>query len=251
MIENKPKVTLITGADKGIGFETAMALAKAGQQVWLGSRSQNRAKQAVDKIRQAGYHAEGLVLDVTKQSEIDRAEQLISEKIGYLDILINNAGIALDNHEEAATLPIDVMQKEFDVNFFGTVRMIQAFIPLLTNAKSAKIINISSNMGSLGLASDKNSRFYQVSSLGYQASKAAVNVATITFAKELEDTGITVNSVDPGWTATSFGGRDLNQPVPQGMQSVDEGAAQIIKLATDADNQLNGAFTENVGYLPW
>lgn len=244
-------LTLITGADKGIGFETAMALAKLGQHVLLGSRHQDQGQQAVDKIRQAGYDAELVILDVTKQSDIDRAKATIDEKYGYLDVLINNAGIALDNHENAETLSTNVIRTEFDVNFFGTVSMIQAFIPLLKKSKSAKIINVSSNMGSLGLASDPNSRFYHVSSLGYQSSKAAVNFATITFAKELKDTHITVNSVNPGWTATSFGGRDVSQPVPQGMQSVHQGAQQIIKLASDPANELNGTFTENEGTLPW
>ncbi len=106
-------------------------------------------------------------------------------------------------------------------------------------------------MGSLDLASDPNSKFYNVSSLGYQSSKAAVNFATITFAKELADTNITVNSVNPGWTATAFGGRDTKQPVPDGMQTVQEGARQIVKLASDPRNDLNGTFTENDGSLPW
>lgn len=143
-------LTLITGADKGIGFETAMALAKLGQHVLLGSRHQDQGQQAVDKIQQAGYDAELVILDVTKQSDIDRAKATIDEKYGYLDVLINNAGIALDNHENAETLSTDVIRTEFDVNFFGTVSMIQAFIPLLKKSKSAKIINVSSNMARWG-----------------------------------------------------------------------------------------------------
>lgn len=251
MAENKPRLTLITGADKGIGFETAMALAKLGQHILLGSRDRDRGQEVVNRIKNAGYHADLLVLDVTNQADIQRAKKIVTESNGYLDILINNAGIALDNHEDAATLSIDTIRKEFDVNFFGAVSMIQAFIPLLKKSKSGKIINVSSNMGSLGLASDPHSKFYNISSLGYQSSKAAVNFATITFAKELADTNITVNSVNPGWTATSFGGRDTNQPAPAGMQSVQEGAQPIIKLASDARNELNGTFTENDGSLPW
>lgn len=251
MTDKRPILTLITGADRGIGFETAMSLAKKGQHILLGSRNMARGKKAVDKIRQAGYDAELLILDVTDQTDIDRNKLIVNEKFGYLDTLINNAGIALDNHEDAVTLSTNVIRKEFDVNFFGTVSMIQAFIPLLKRAKSGKIINVSSNMGSLKLASDPNSKFYNVSSLGYQSSKAAVNFATITFAKELADTNITVNSVNPGWTATAFGGRDTKQPVPDGMQTVQEGARQIVKLASDPRNDLNGTFTENDGSLPW
>ena len=251
MSDTKKTLTLITGADRGIGFETAMALAKLGQHILLGSRDRDRGIEAVNKIKDAGYDAELIVLDVTSQDDISRAQATVNKKYGHLDILINNAGIALDNHKDAAILSVDVIRKEFDVNFFGTVSMIQAFIPLLKKSPSAKIINVSSNMGSLGLASDPNSRFYKVSSLGYQSSKAAVNFATITFAKELADTHITVNSVNPGWTATAFGGRDTNQPAPVGMQSVQKGAQQIIKLASDPRNDLNGMFTENEGTLPW
>lgn len=175
MAENKSTLTLITGAYKGIGFETAMSLAKLGQHILLGSRDRDRGQEAVNRIKNAGYHADLVVLDVTNQADIQRAKKAVTENNGYLDILVNNAGIALDNHEDAATLPTDMIRKEFDVNFFGTVSMIQAFIPLLKKSKSGKIINVSSNMGSLGLASDPHSKFYNVSSLGYQASKAAVN----------------------------------------------------------------------------
>ena len=121
MTDKRPILTLITGADRGIGFETAMSLAKKGQHILLGSRNMVRGKKAVDKIRQAGYDAELLILDVTDQTDIDRNKLIVNEKFGYLDTLINNAGIALDNHEDAATLSTNVIRKEFDVNFFGTV----------------------------------------------------------------------------------------------------------------------------------
>lgn len=246
----KPTITLITGANKGIGFETAKALADAGHHVLIGARNADTGKAAAAAIVEAGGQADFVQLDVTNQQQIDDAASYIREHYGYLNVLINNAGMTADSHQPASTMPIDVMRQDFDVNFFGLVAVTQAMLPLLKAADGARIINLSSNMGSLGLASDPQSRFYAVNSLGYQASKAAVNFATISFSKELADDGITVNSVNPGWTATAFGGRRLDQPVPDGMQSPAAGAAQVIKMAL-TDDPTTGTFTETAGPLPW
>ncbi|EHO50325.1 oxidoreductase, short chain dehydrogenase/reductase family protein [Lentilactobacillus kisonensis F0435] len=251
MANRNQLLTLITGADKGIGFETATKLGEAGQHVLLGARNAEKGQRAVDRLRSQGFVVDLVVVDVTDKQGIDQAATKIDDEFGHLDILINNAGIALDNHEKASKLSTAIMRKEFDVNFFGLIDVIQAFLPLLQKAKSAKIINLSSNMGSLGLATDPQSQFYNVNSLGYQASKAAVNFATICFAKELAGTNVTVNSVNPGWTATGFGGRNLNEPTPAGMQTPAEGAEQIVKLATDSKNVMTGTFTESGGTLPW
>ncbi|WDF83727.1 SDR family NAD(P)-dependent oxidoreductase [Lacticaseibacillus pabuli] len=243
-------LTLITGSDKGIGFETAKELAKAGQHVLIGARNQVRGESAVQAIREAGGQADFVQLDVTNADQVQAAAKQIQADYGHLNVLINNAGIAADAHQKPSELSIDLIQQDFAVNFFGLIRVTQAMVPLLRAGQPAKIINVTSNMGSFGLATDPNSRFYQVSSLGYQASKAAANFATVDFAKELADEGITVNSVNPGWTATGFGGRDESKPAIPGMQSVAEGAAQIIKLALSTD-QTTGTFTENAGKLPW
>lgn len=251
MANDNQLLTLITGADKGIGFETATKLGEAGQHVLLGARNAEKGQRAVDQLRSQGFTVDLVVIDVTDKQGIEQAAAKIDDEFGHLDILINNAGIALDNHEKASTLSTATMRKEFDVNFFGLVDVIQAFLPLLKKAQPAKIINLSSNMGSLGLATDPQSRFYNVNSLGYQASKAAVNFATICFAKELAGTNVTVNSVNPGWTATEFGGRNLKEPTPAGMQTPAEGAEQIVKLATDPKNAMTGTFTETGGTLPW
>lgn len=249
-MEKQKTITLITGADKGIGFETAKALAKADHTILVGARNAAKGIKAADAIMALGGEAEFIQLDVTKQDQIDAAAAQIKAEYGYLSILINNAGVALDHHQSASTMPVAVMRQDFDVNFFGLVAVTQAMIPLLKAADSARIINLASNMGSLGLASDPNSRFYKVNSLGYQASKAAVNFATISFAKELAPDGITVNSVNPGWTATGFGGRDESQPAIPGMQSPAEGATQVINLAL-TDSPATGKFTETAGTLPW
>ncbi|MFL2028248.1 SDR family NAD(P)-dependent oxidoreductase [Loigolactobacillus zhaoyuanensis] len=252
MTETKAVITLITGADKGIGFATAQALGKKGQQILVGARDQQRGEQAVARLKTAGVAATFIQLDVTDKAQIKAAVARIKVDYGYLSILINNAGIALGSHLPASQMSTDTMRQEFDVNFFGLVDVTQAMIPLLKAGQPAKIINVSSNMGSLGLASDPNSRFYKVSSLGYQATKASVDFATILLSKELVTEGITVNSVNPGWTATNFGGRPSDAPKPAGMQDVVTGAAQIVKMASlPLDDPQTGTFTENEGTLPW
>lgn len=252
MTDKKAVITLITGADKGIGFETAQALGKKGQHVLIGARNQERGEKAVKQLKAAGIKADFVQLDVTKKEQIKAAAKQIQADYGYLSILINNAGIAMDHHEPASQLSTDMIRQDFDVNYFGLIDVTQAMIPLLKAGKPAKIINLSSNMGSMGLASDPNSRFYKVNSLGYQSSKAAVNFATIIFSKELAADGITVNSVNPGWTATGFGGRPEDAPKLEGMQDVATGAAQVIKMASlPLDDKTTGTFTENAGTLPW
>lgn len=241
------RITLITGADKGIGFATAHALCQAGQQVLVGARNQQRGEAAVAKL---GVNAHFIQLDVTKEDEVAQAAATIKTTYGHLDTLINNAGVALDAHQAADTLPLSTIRADFEVNFFGLVSVTQAMIPLLRASLHGKLINVSSNMGSLGLASDPASPFYHASSLGYQSSKAAVNMATINFAKALADADIGVYAVNPGWTATEFGGRDANSAAPAGMQSIEAGAAQIIHLAT-TDDTPSMSFTENAGPLPW
>ncbi|PIO84154.1 carbonyl reductase [Loigolactobacillus backii] len=251
MAETQETITLITGADKGVGFETAKELGQKGQRVIVGSRNVERGHDAIGQLAAAGVKADLVQLDVTDKASIKAAADTIEQEYGYLSILINNAGIAADHHQPASELPTDDIRKDFDVNFFGLIDVTQTMLPLLKKAPSAKIINISSNMGSLGLATDPDSRFFKVSSMGYQASKAAVNFVTISLSKELRDENISVNSVNPGWTATEFGGRPLDSPKIPGMQSVEEGAARIVAIASDPDNSTTGTFTENAGTLPW
>lgn len=252
MATTKPIITLITGADKGIGLATAQGLAEKGQHVLIGARDPKKGAAAVAKLKDKDHaiQAETIQLDVTDEASIKAAAATIDQKFGYLSVLVNNAGVALDAHKPASEIPMALIRQDFEVNFFGLVAVTQAMVPLLRKADHARIVNVTSNMGSLGLATDPNSRFFKVNSMGYQASKAAANFATISFSKELAAEGIPVNSVNPGWTATSFGGRDpASAPIP-GMQDVATGAAHVIAVASATDD-VTGTFTENAGTLPW
>lgn len=243
--------TLITGADKGIGFETAKELGKKGHYIFLGSRDLARGKAAVQKLISMEIAAEVVQLDVTKHASLVDARTQILRKTACLNILINNAGVAFDGHREPSDLPLQVIREDFEVNFFGNVDTTQVFLPLLRNAEWGKIINLSSDMGSLTLAADPHAPHYKASALGYQASKAAVNFATICFSKELAASGITVNSVNPGWTATEFGGRPKDAAKLPGMPDVSQGAARIVALASSGDQKTTGTFSDQSGELPW
>ncbi|WP_204123229.1 SDR family NAD(P)-dependent oxidoreductase [Lacticaseibacillus mingshuiensis] len=250
MTDQRPFITLITGADKGLGFETAKGVGAAGHHVLVGARNAQKGAAAVATLRTLGITADAVQLDVTDHEQIVAAADRIRSQFGYLSVLVNNAGIAVDHHQPASQLALDLARQDMAVNYFGLVDVTQVMLPLLKATHRAKIVNVTSNMGSLGLATDPTSQFFHVNSLGYQASKAAANFATIAFAKELASTGITVNSVNPGWTATGFGGRDVTQAAPAGMQDVATGAARIIKMTLD-DSGATGTFTENAGPLPW
>lgn len=252
MADTHEIVTLITGADKGIGFATARGLGKLGQHILVGSRNADRGRAAVEKLQADGIKATLIVLDVTVQDSIKQAAAQIDQQFGYLSILINNAGVAFDRHEAPSLLSTDTIRKEYDVNFFGMIDVTQAMLPLLRKDTPAKIINLSSNMGSFGLTTDPNNRLYNVSAVGYQSSKAAVNFFTVDLSKELADEGITVNSVNPGWTATEFGGRPKDAPKIPGMQDPATGAAQVVKMASlPRGDKTTGTFTELAGKLPW
>ncbi|AMV60389.1 short-chain dehydrogenase/reductase SDR [Pediococcus damnosus] len=247
----KEIITLITGANKGIGFATAEGLGKLGQHILVGARDAKRGQNAVEKLQAEGYKATFIQLDVTNKAQIQNAADEIKQKFGYLSVLVNNAGITLGHHTKASEMSTDEIRKIFDVNFFGLLDVTQAMVPLLKKGRPAKIVNVSSDMGSLGLATDPQSRFYRISSVGYQASKAAANFATIDFSKELSASDIIVNAVNPGATNTEFGGRPKGLKIP-GMNSVEAGAAQIVKMASlPFDEKVTGTFTENVGTLPW
>ncbi|MFH8402041.1 SDR family oxidoreductase [Streptomyces anulatus] len=232
--------TLITGANKGLGYETARRLTEAGHTVLVGARDPRRGRAAAERIG-----ARFLPLDVTGEESVLAAADRVREEFGHLDVLVNNAGIT-GPRKEAAELTADDIKKLYDTNVFGAVRVTRAFLPLLRAGESPTVVNVSSGLGSLAIAADPE-RFESLlpvyyPSLGYNSSKAALNMITVQYAKAFPE--ITFNAVDPGWTAT-----DLNDH--RGVQTVEEGAAVIVRMATLGSDGPTGGFFGNTGPVPW
>jgi NAD(P)-dependent dehydrogenase (short-subunit alcohol dehydrogenase family) len=236
------KIALVTGANKGIGFEVARQLAASGCIVLLGARNRVLGEEAVDKLK--GNDVRFLAIDLEDSATIARAAQSIDADFGRLDILVNNAGIAAQGDGLPSTSSLDAIERTLRVNFLGSVAVTQAMLPLLRKAPSANIVNVSSGLGSLTKSSDPAWTHVAAKFLGYAASKAALNMLTVQLAWELRDTPIKVNSVAPGYTAT-----DLNQH--RGTQTIPEGAAEIIRLALLAGDGPAGTFSSAQGIVPW
>jgi NAD(P)-dependent dehydrogenase (short-subunit alcohol dehydrogenase family) len=239
------KVVLITGANKGIGFEVARQLGRSGFIVLLGARDASRGEAAAKKLRAEGSDVRPVIADLDRAAETATAlAEQIQKQFGHLDVLINNAGVFDFSDGPASTVSIDAMKRTFATNFFGTVEFTQSFLPLLRAAESARIINVSSGLGSIGLNNDPASPFYAAKPLGYNASKAALNMFTVNLAWELRDTKIKVNSICPGFTAT-----DLNNNT--GTQTIEEGAIAIVRFAQQPDDSPTGGFFHKDGTYPW
>lgn len=245
-------VTLITGANKGMGLEIALELGQRGQTILVGARNRERGQAAVTQLAEQGVRATFIQLDVTDATSIAQAAQQIKTDYGYLSILINNAGAAFDQHQAPATLPTSVMRRDFDINFFGLIDVTQALLPLLLKAPAARIINISSMMGSLTASLMPGAETYRASAVGYQASKAAANMFTVQLAKQLAatDAAITVNAVDPGMVATEFGGSSAATAQARGAKTPAEGVARTVALATRPTID-TATFTNTHGIVPW
>lgn len=197
-MSKKQKLALITGANRGMGFEMAKEIGKKGHRILLGARNEESEKNAVKQLEELHIDADFIQIDVSNHSSILQAAETIKQRYGYLSILINNAGISLDNFRTPTQLDLDTIRKDFEVNFFGLIDVTQTMLPLLEQTDDAKILNISSEMGSLTAATSVNSPLYNASAAGYQSSKAAVNMYTIKLAKELSertDSIITVNAI--------------------------------------------------------
>lgn len=246
------KVALITGANKGIGFQIAKDLASRGCTVLVGSRLLEPGIAAATRI---GGGSQAIQLDVTDQRSIAAAAARIREDFGRLDVLVNNAGIAYAGPPNASfedkllagrpsTAPLAQTREIFETNVFGVIAVIQAMLPLLREAPAARIVNVSSTVGSLTLQSDPSSPVRAIQSVSYSPSKTALNAVTVAFANELQSTAIKVNAMCPGFTAT-----DLNNF--RGTRSVDEAAREAVRLALLGDDGPTGTFSNDDGVVPW
>ena len=245
MSTSSSKIALITGANKGIGFETARQLGKQGITVLIGARDSDRGNAAAMKLKGEGIDAHFVLLDVTSQETITAAAEHIKKEFGRLDILVNNAGL-LDYAAEAtpSTISPETLRRTFDLNFFGLIEVTQAMLPLIRLSPAGRIVNLTSLLASLAEHADKNSPIYPAKFLAYDASKASVNMFTNHLAHELRDTPIKVNSAHPGWVKTDMGGAEAP------MEVVD-GAKTSVMLATLPDNGPSGGFFHMGVHMRW
>ncbi len=226
------RVALITGANRGIGFEAAKQLLARGYAVILSGRDERAVAEAAAQVG-----AVPLVLDVTRDEDARRAVAFVKERFGRLDALINNAGVLLDEGVSGLEVPIETVQKTFEVNVYGALRLSQAFAPMMVAQRYGRIVNVSSIMGSLTHAGPGY--------LAYRSSKAALNMVTRVLAAELKGTGVLVNSVHPGWVRTRMGG-------PAAPLAPEEGAKALVWAATLPEGGPTGGFFEGEGKpLPW
>jgi NAD(P)-dependent dehydrogenase (short-subunit alcohol dehydrogenase family) len=236
-------IALVSGANKGIGYEIARGLGAKKITALLGARDEARGQAAVAKLKAEGADARFIKLDVTDQGTIRSAAEWIEKEFGRLDILINNAGIA-----EWGFAPSNVdlakVREVYETNFFGPVALIQGLLPLLRKSKHGRVVNVSSSLGSLTLSSDLTSPFADFLALGYNTSKSALNSMTIQFAKELKDTPIKVNAICPGYCATDINGNS-------GPRSAAQGAVAAIQYATIGADGPTGGYFNDEGRVPW
>lgn len=237
------KIALITGANKGIGREIARQLGAQGIIVLIGARDQQRGEEAASALRAEGIDARFLRLDSTQEDTVAEAAGWIEREFGKLDILVNNAAIAIDNGPPTA-LDIEILRRTYDTNVFGVFAVTKAMLPLLRKSEAGRIVNMSSGLGSLKQTSDPAWAFAGYNLLAYNSSKTALNALTVQFANDLKGTPIKVNAADPGYVAT-----DLNQH--RGPRTVQQGAIAPVRLATlPPDGPTGGYFNED-GTVPW
>src|SRR5260370_29764457 len=201
-------IALITGANKGIGFETARLLGARGGTVLVGARDEARGQEAERALRDGGADARFVQLDVTDEKSVRRAAEWVEAEFGRLDILVNNAGIA---RGDGAGLPsqttVATLRAVYETNVFGVVTVTNAMLPLLRRAQAARIVNVSSEVGSITATTDPASPMYPMASGPYPSSKTALNMITAMYAQELRDTPIKVNAANPGYCATGLNRR--------------------------------------------
>jgi NAD(P)-dependent dehydrogenase (short-subunit alcohol dehydrogenase family) len=246
MSETTGKVALITGANKGIGLETAHQLGKLGVTILVGARDLAKGEAAADVLRGVGVDARAIKLDVVNEADRAAAAKFIEKEFGRLDILVNNAGVLLDPRgcNATSTTPIAMLRETFETNFFAVVALTQTLLPLIRKSKAGRIVNLSSILASLTLHATKGSPIYDAKTFAYDASKAALNSYTIHLAHELRGTKIKVNSAHPGWVKTEMGGEGAQM-------ELGNGAKTSVRLATLPESGPTGGYFHMGDALPW
>ncbi|WP_136066733.1 SDR family oxidoreductase [Modicisalibacter radicis] len=238
-------IALVTGANKGIGFEIARQLAEAGAKVLLGARDPGRGQSAASNLTADGLDVSYLSLDTLDEDSIQAAATRIEAEYGRLDILVNNVGIWDTRDGVPSGAPRDVVRTTMETNFFGTLTVTQALLPLLHKSQAGRIVNLSSTLGSLACNGDPSSPYYSAQNIGYNASKAAVNMLTVELAEELRESSIIVNSVCPGFVKTDLTGQ-------QGEVLPSEAAKVPVRCALlSSEEAFSGRFLDTAGEIPW
>jgi NAD(P)-dependent dehydrogenase (short-subunit alcohol dehydrogenase family) len=230
------RVALVTGAYRGIGLEVSRQLARRGFTVVLTARDSGKAEAAADNLKGQGLEAVAAALDVTDERSVEDAARFVTERFGRLDVLINNAAILYDDWQRAENANLDTAREAFETNTLGPWRVALALLPLLRRSEHPRIVNVSSESGSLASMGGGTP--------AYSISKAALNVLTRKLADELRPSRILVNSVCPGWVATEMGG-------PDAPRTPEEGAASVVWAATLPDSGPTGGFFRDGEPLPW
>ncbi|NOK62632.1 MAG: SDR family oxidoreductase [Chloroflexi bacterium AL-W] len=231
-----PQIAIVTGANRGIGLEICRQLAEQGYTVLLGARDLSKGEQAANSLAQSGLDVQPRQLDVANPQSITNLSEAVNAEFGQLDVLVNNAAIHYDTWQQALTADLGVVQEALETNTFGAWRMVQAFIPLLRKSPHGRIVNVSSEGGSLASMGGGTP--------AYSVSKTALNALTRMLAAELRSERILVNSICPGWVATDMGGASAPR-------SPAEGARGIVGAATLPDDGPTGGFFRDGRSLPW
>jgi NAD(P)-dependent dehydrogenase (short-subunit alcohol dehydrogenase family) len=240
------KVALITGANRGIGLETAKQLGETGVTIVAAARTALAAEETAAKLKQQGIDAYALQLEVTSEADRKAAAKYLEEKFGKLDILINNAGVAASTGFTNVTSQVtdEELERVFDTNLFAVVALTRELLPLLKKSDAGRIVNLSSILGSLTLHADPTSPIANFKSFAYDASKSALNAYSIHLAHELKDTPIKVNSAHPGWVKTEMGTDAAPMEIP-------DGAKTSVALALLGADGPSGRFIHLGQELPW